>query len=62
MKVKVHNNSMYCSFLDTRINHIECNDECPYFVKCEIEDDAFVIECGYLLREAQDLELIRTQI
>jgi len=47
MIVSVHNNMVYCQNVNTRINHMECDDECCFFQGCAVVSGKFVIDCGY---------------
>ena len=46
MKITVKNNTLFCNYIKSHINHMECNDECVYFKGCAVIDGEFVIDCA----------------
>ncbi len=47
MKIAVENNALYCPDVNTRIHHMECNDECRHFCGCAVVDQSFVVDCRW---------------
>ena len=47
MKIAVEKNALYCPDVNSRIHHMECNDECRHFCGCAIVDQSFVVECAW---------------
>ncbi|MDX9703433.1 MAG: hypothetical protein RBU23_10365 [Candidatus Auribacterota bacterium] len=61
MKIAVENNSLYCPDINSRIHHMECNDECKFFCGCAIADQSFVIRCGWSHAESPMEEPVALQ-